>query len=202
MGWQRSKPDGESVIWRRLFHSRIQGGVAGMAAKTAAKGKDKEKDPELDEPIAEEEEAPPVADEAAPPSVKRSIGAKEPIIFKWKLLGTSDGVILTLFKAVEREEIEAHLERVTKEGIYTDLRIVEAGEKVVQTKSAIPVLHKPIEKPAPGGKSKKPAKPAPKKDKPVRVVRVTTTHAAKKKTAPAPAKKTKKAPATAKKKRK
>lgn len=170
-----------------------------MAAKTAAK-KDKDKDPELDEPVAEEEELPPATDEAAPPSAKRSIGAKEPIVFKWKLLGSSDGVILTLFKSVEREEIEAHLERVAKEGHYTDLRIVDVGEKVVQTKSAIPVLHKSAEKSSPATKSKKPVKPAPKKEKLPKVIKV-KAGPAKKKPAP-PAKKTKKAPTAAKKKRK
>lgn len=168
-----------------------------MAAKTAAKSKDQEV---VDEPVAEEEEAPPaIAEEAAPPSAKRSIGAKEPIIFKWKLLGTSDGVILTLFKAVEREEIDAHLERVAKEGLYNDLRIVDIGEKVVQTKSAIPVLHKAVVKTTAPAKAAKKAKLlASKKPKPSKTVRVSVGPPKKK---PVAVKKTKKAPPTAKKKK-
>ena len=161
-----------------------------MAAKTAAKSKEPEEldgAPEADAPASSE-------GPAQPTTAKRSIGAKEPIIFMWKLLGTSDGVILTLFKAVEREEIEAHLERVAKEGYYTDLRIVDANEKVVQTKPPIPIAPE-----KPSARSKKAAKPVTvKKPKTVRISK-RATPAPKKK---APPKKASKAKPAAKRKKK
>ncbi len=93
-----------------------------------------------DEPIAEE--VPPgdvdlvlePADVPAAAPARRQLGVKEPIVFKWKLVGTSEDVILTLFKAVEREEVEAQLDRVRKDGYYTDLRILENDVKIVQPK--------------------------------------------------------------------
>lgn len=71
-----------------------------------------------------------------PPVVKRPLGAKEIIPFEWKLLARSSGLVLTLFKAIEREDVEAQLERVRREGYYTNLRIVGADEKVKQAKNA------------------------------------------------------------------
>jgi len=93
-----------------------------------------------DEPIAEE--VPPgdidlvleTSDVSVKAPVRRQLGVKEPIVFKWKLVGTSGDVILTLFKAVEREEVEAQLDRVRKDGYYTDLRILENDVKIVQPK--------------------------------------------------------------------
>ena len=108
-----------------------------MAAKTAAKKKEEPVEDSKPESTASPDQG---QSPAAP--VKRSIGAKEPIVFKWKLLGNSNGVILTLFKAVEREEIEGHYERVAREGYYVDLRIVDIDEKVIQTKPAVPILPK------------------------------------------------------------
>ncbi len=70
------------------------------------------------------------------PVVKRPLGAKEIIPFEWKLLAKSGGLVLTLFKAIEREDVEAQLERVRREGYYTNLRIAGADEKVKQTKNA------------------------------------------------------------------
>ncbi len=67
-----------------------------------------------------------------PVAGKRALGVKEPIIFKWKLVGTSNNMTLTLFKAVEREDVEAQFERTQREGYYTDLKILEADEKVDQ----------------------------------------------------------------------
>jgi hypothetical protein len=57
---------------------------------------------------------------------------KEPIIFKWKLIGTSNNMTLTLFKAVEREDVDAQYERTQREGYYTDLKILDADAKVDQ----------------------------------------------------------------------
>ncbi len=69
---------------------------------------------------------------AAPP--RRQLGVKEPIIFKWKLLGGAGDVMLTLFKSTEREDVDAQFERVQREGYYTNLKIVEADAKVPQSK--------------------------------------------------------------------
>ncbi len=87
------------------------------------------------------------ADVPTPPSgdapagqPKRSIGVKEVIPFAWKLLGDAcDGMTMTLFKAVEREEVEAHFERTTRDGHYNNLRIVKADEKIVQPKVKNPL---------------------------------------------------------------
>jgi len=88
---------------------------------------------------------------------RKSLGVKEPIIFKWKIIGHSAGMNLTLFKSVEREEVEAQLERLTRDGYYTNLQILEASAKVEQppqpkeAKKAAKVREapaKPPEKPA------------------------------------------------------
>ena len=69
----------------------------------------------------------------------------------WKLIGTSNNMTLTLFKAVEREDVDAQYERTRKEGYYTDLKIVDADAKVDQ-----PSLPKGMKKESPrsgrGGK--------------------------------------------------
>ena len=71
---------------------------------------------------------------STPPPAKKPLGAKEVIPFAWKLVGESQGMILTLFKAIERAEVEAQLQRVAKEGYYINLRILEADAKIVQPK--------------------------------------------------------------------
>ena len=48
----------------------------------------------------------------------------------------TEGVELTLFKAVERAEVEAQLERVRRESYSRNLRILEAKEKVAQPAGA------------------------------------------------------------------
>ena len=63
---------------------------------------------------------------------KRALGVKEPIIFKWKLIGTSHNMALTLYKSVEREDVDAQFERTQREGYYTDLKILDAEAKVEQ----------------------------------------------------------------------
>jgi hypothetical protein len=89
---------------------------------------------------------------AGPVPGKRALGVKEPIIFKWKLIGTSHNMTLTLFKAVEREDVDAQFERTQREGYYTDLKILDADAKVEQ-----PVQPKGTKKPSPrterGGKA-------------------------------------------------
>jgi len=90
-------------------------------------------DDALLETAAELVELPSAAPAAhGPVAGKRALGVKEPIIFKWKLIGTSNGMALTLFKAVEREDVDAQFERIQREGYYTDLKILDAEAKVEQ----------------------------------------------------------------------
>lgn len=63
---------------------------------------------------------------------RKSLGVKEPIVFKWKVVGRSANMNVTLFKSVEREESEAQLDRLTRDGYYTHLQIMEAAAKVEQ----------------------------------------------------------------------
>ncbi len=102
----------------------------------------------------------------AGPSARRSLGVKEPIIFKWKIIGLSEGMFLTLFKSVEREEVDSQLERLQKEGYYRDLRILEANEKVEQppmkNRKKIPVRAEAPVKPAPPPPSPRAAESAKK----------------------------------------
>lgn len=73
---------------------------------------------------------------------RKQLGAKEPIIFKWKLLGSSAGMVLTLFKATEREDIEAQFARIRRDGYYKDLCIVDIDAKVVQPKKVREAIDK------------------------------------------------------------
>ena len=96
-------------------------------------------DDALLDPAAELVELPVAAPVVGPVPGKRALGTKEPIIFKWKLIGTSNNMTLTLFKSVEREDVEAQFERTQKEGYYTDLKILDVDAKVdhpVQPKGA------------------------------------------------------------------
>ncbi len=63
---------------------------------------------------------------------RKSMGVKEPIIFMWKIVGRSGHMNVTLFKSVEREEAETQIERLTRDGYYTNLQILEASAKVEQ----------------------------------------------------------------------
>jgi len=63
---------------------------------------------------------------------RKAPGAKEQIPFRWKLLGESAGMILTLFKGTERGDVEAQYDRVRKEGYYVNLRIVDIDQKTIQ----------------------------------------------------------------------
>lgn len=84
-------------------------------------------EPDALEPEAEAELEPDVPEAVVegPPKApgRKSIGVKEVIPFAWKLVGRSDGMMLTLFKAVERDEVDAQFERLTAEGYYKDLQI-------------------------------------------------------------------------------
>lgn len=108
--------------------------------------KQKERDTK-DSPALETEEVPEIPALVEPPEVlevemvapapiaasaKRALGGKEVIPFKWKLVGTSGNVVLTLFKAVDREDVDAQYERALKEGYYTDLRVLTVETKIEQ----------------------------------------------------------------------
>lgn len=66
---------------------------------------------------------------------KKPLGVKEVIPFEWKLVGSSGGLVLTLFKAIERVDVEAQMERVDREGFYKDLRVLPANEPLKQVKA-------------------------------------------------------------------
>ena len=68
-------------------------------------------------------------------SAHRSSTAKEVIPFEWKLIGESEGFALTLFKSIEREDVDAQFERVQRDGYYLNLRILGADDKVKQPTS-------------------------------------------------------------------
>jgi len=84
----------------------------------------------------EEPEAEVVIEAEETPTAPRKppLGVKEVPAFKWKLVGTASYSTLTLFKAVEREDAEAQLERVLRDGYYQDLKIVDIDAKVQQPK--------------------------------------------------------------------
>jgi len=103
-----------------------------------------------DEPAIGEFEEPEVLEEGDPGAAapaggavggKRSLGVKEVIPFAWKLIGRSGDLFLTLFKAIEREDVEAQLERVRAEGYYVDLRVLEANAPIKQPKGAVAVIN-------------------------------------------------------------
>ncbi len=81
------------------------------------------------QPSAEKAKVPPTAARRAP-------GTKEVIPFVWKLIGESRGAILTLFKSVERDEVESQFERLRRDGYYANLRILDVNEKVEQPASS------------------------------------------------------------------
>lgn len=80
----------------------------------------------------------PAAAPVAP--VRKPLGTKEVIPFAWKVIGVSGEMVLTLFKSIEKEDSEAHLARLEKDGAYKNLRLVEADFKIVQPKSVRAVL--------------------------------------------------------------
>lgn len=126
-----------------------------------------EVEPEVEAEVAEEVIAPVVGVPASAPGGpvpgRKSLGVKEPIVFKWKVVGRSGHMNVTLFKSVEREEADAQLERLTRDGYYTNLLIMEAAAKVEQ-----PPQPKEVKKP----KAKESAKPVEReaaKSTPIRI---------------------------------
>ena len=110
----------------------------------SAKNVVEEKSPKLDdkkesvEVVKKAEAANPGGPAAKAPLAvpQRSSSAKEVIPFEWKLIGESQGFALILFKAIERDEVEAQLERVQRDGYYGNLRIIGNTEQVKQPASA------------------------------------------------------------------
>ncbi|MBI1826960.1 MAG: hypothetical protein HY287_08370 [Planctomycetes bacterium] len=125
----------------------------------------------------------PMEPDGGPAAAKRSIGPKEPIPFKWKIVGTADRYVLTLFKSVEREDADAQLERLSKEGYYTGLRVTDIHEKIEQpvqkeAKKSKPAKNEPAEKSSKAtrhGKTSKPARRDEKSANKDRTVRITAS---------------------------
>jgi len=99
-------------------------------------------------------EAPEGDGEIAPAAVgaKKPLGTKEVVPFAWKLIGHTRGTAVTLFKAVDRQDVEVQYERILKDGYYKDLVILDINAKVAQPKQA--------KNAKPAGAGKPPAKPA------------------------------------------
>lgn len=115
---------------------------------------------------------------------RKPLGTKEVIPFAWKVIGVSGEMVLTLFKSIEKEDSEAHLARLGKDGAYKNLRLVEADFKIVQPKSVRAVLAANVEK------AKTIATPKKGKKKKARVT-IATIKLATKKTTTSATKKTK-----------
>jgi len=116
---------------------------------------------------AEDAETTESAAPAAPKAVaKKGSSAKEVIPFKWKLVGDAQGMILTLFKAVEREEVESQLERIQREGYYANLRILDADYEIKQSAAAKSALMRARER-----EPKTPKKTAKGRAKPARALK-------------------------------
>ncbi len=142
-------------------------------AKNVTNGEETEEIPLADDAVLE---APVelVEPSVAPVAAKRALGVKEPIVFKWKVIGASQGMVLTLFKSVEREEADAQAERLQKENYYRDVRVLEASAKVEQPPQKAPKKgpaksEAPAKSTAakPAEAARKPAKAAPMAKKPV-----------------------------------
>jgi hypothetical protein len=99
---------------------------------TKPKGKGIEEPEDVVLVVDEVEEIPEAAPAAAPVAGRKPLGVKEPIIFKWKIVGHSRGVAVTLFKSVEREDADVQIERLIKDGYYAHLEIMDANAKVTQ----------------------------------------------------------------------
>lgn len=67
-------------------------------------------------------------------TAKKVLGAKDAAPFAWKVIGLSENTMLVLFKSSERAEAEAQLARLSTDGYYTELRIVEIDARIIQPK--------------------------------------------------------------------
>lgn len=163
------------------------------------KGKSADTETEVESPkdAATDKSTKDNATENTAPAGKKSLGQKEIIPFEWKLIGESAGCFLTLFKAIELEEVEAQMERVRKEGYYKNLKILANTDKIVQSKTGLKVKNELAD-------SKKNSKTttatkSPKSANPISVIKI-SMRASVKKNIEAAKKKAKKTKAAAKKK--
>jgi len=86
----------------------------------------------------------PSASEAAPKSnapdqqsstsggaaARKAGAAKEGPQFAWKVVGYSQGIPLTLLRAVDRDDADAHLQRYREEGYYSNLGVFPIDERI------------------------------------------------------------------------
>ena len=132
------------------------------------------------EPQKPKDNATPVAAPNAPVPGRRQLGVKEPIIFKWKLIGDAHDAVLTLYKSVEREDTEAQFNRLQGDVLYKNLRILDIDAKIVQPKAAKAFIKNAVAvarkktalREAAKAKKAVPAKPAVAKKKTKAVVKI------------------------------
>lgn len=132
------------------------------------------------EEAPEEPEEPAVSEPEAAKAVEpskshsgRSLTPKEIPPFAWKLVGMSSGRLLTLVKSVEKEEVESHLQRLHREGFYTNLDIlpidpeIAAAKKAADHRPGAKIEPKTSEPKAAGSKAAEPKTPESKAGKTV-----------------------------------
>lgn len=143
-----------------------------VSSKDVAADKSKEPITGKDAPKGTAEVAKPSNGQKTPPArvtvARRGPGTKEVIPFCWRLVGESDGFILTLFKSVDRDEAEAQLKRASADGYYVNLRVVDVNEKIRQPVSAKAAIE--AKTTAKSGKPKKTAKVVKAKKAPTKAV--------------------------------
>lgn len=180
--WGNCSPQDHPIVTARKKTAEVE-----LTGEVPIEPADVEVETEVE--VEEEVETPIVAEPdvegpVAPVPGRKSLGVKEVIPFKWKVIGRSGDAVLTLFKSVEREDTDAQFERAQREGYYTDLQVVEADFKIVQ-----PV--KPAEKaparksPAPKAKPEEKPAPAPPPQPPPALPPAAKKKVAAKKPAPA-----------------
>ena len=146
---------------------------------TKAKSKSAEDESPNNQPVKEESGGANASESGASPKestasstatapAKKPLGAKEIIPFAWKLVGTSQNTVLTLFKTVDRGEAEGQLVRLQNDGYYTDLRVLEIDAKVVQPKGAKAAKTAPRAAEQAAKTKKKPAKATGKAKRPIK----------------------------------
>jgi len=77
-----------------------------------------------------------VASDEPAPAGRKALGTKEIIPFRWKVVGFTDDLVVTLFKSTEQEDAQAQLERLRQDGYYTNLQIVTIDTKIDAPKSS------------------------------------------------------------------
>ncbi|UCC31042.1 MAG: hypothetical protein JSU86_01950 [Phycisphaerales bacterium] len=151
-----------------------------VTPKDVAAGKSEEPITGKDAPKGTADVTEPSNGQKTPPArvavARKGPGTKEVIPFSWRLVGESDGFILTLFKSVDRDEAEAQLKRARADGYYVNLRVVDINEKIRQPASAKAAVG--AKTTAKSGKPKTTAKVAKAKKAPTKAVTKAVTKAA------------------------